>query len=544
MLGSTMHVPLTVSRILERAGTMFGDQEIVSGTSAERSTYRQLHQRAHALARSLVDAGLRPGDRVATLMWNHRRHLEAYYGVPAAGGILHTLNLRLHPEELTYIANHAEDRFIIVDDVLMPLLDQFRDRTGIERVLVVASGDTPIDPNAERYDDFVEGAPAFCALPSLDENDGAAMCYTSGTTGKPKGVIYSHRALVLHALCLAQPDLYCLSQRDCLLPAVPMFHANAWGAPYLAPLVGAKLVLPGSDLSATHLLALIREERVTRASAIPTIWMGILEALDGQRADSADRLPLLALAGGAPVPESLIRRFDRHGIEMRQGWGMTELVALGTMSGLKAHMLDWSEDRQYGARGKAGLPIPLGEVRTVADGHPQPWDGESVGELQVRGPCAAGEYFRAPEHASQWTEDGWFRTGDVATIDREGYVKITDRTKDLIKSGGEWISSVDLENALMEHPSVREAAVVAIPHPKWQERPLAAVVLKDGCVTTPEQLLAHLAGRFIKWQLPDAIVFLPAIPRTSVGKFQKSKLREMFAGWTWDSPVQQPARTK
>jgi fatty-acyl-CoA synthase len=532
MLGSTMHFALTVGAILNRAGVLFGSREIVS--PGQRSTYARLHARSLRLARSLAAAGLRRGDRIATLMWNHFEHLEAYYGVPAAGGILHTLNLRLHPDELAYIATHAGDRFLIVDEALLPLYEQFATRTKIERVFVVTATTDPAPHRYEAYEALLEQPAADIVLPELDEDEGAAMCYTSGTTGKPKGIIYSHRALVLHALCLAHPDLYNLSQRDCLLPAVPMFHANAWGAPYLAPLVGAKLVLPGSNLGPAALLALMQTERVTRASGIPTIWMGILELLEREPA-ARNFEPIIALVGGAPVPEALIRRLEPYKIEVRQGWGMTELVALGTMSRLKDHMTAWPSDQQYGARSKAGLPMPLSETRIMADGVEQPWDGQSVGELQVRGPCAAGSYYDSPENAAQWTSDGWFRTGDVASIDDEGFVKITDRTKDLIKSGGEWISSVDLENSLMEHGAVREAAVIAVPHPKWQERPLAAVVVKDGCTVTADELLAHLKRRFAKWQLPDAIVFVSEIPRTSVGKFRKSKLRELFAAWTWES---------
>jgi fatty-acyl-CoA synthase len=532
MLGSTMRFPLSAGAILQRAGTLFGSREIVS--PGQRSTYARLRARSLDLAGSLVSAGLRRGDRVATLMWNHLAHLEAYFGVPAAGGILHTLNLRLHPDELAYIASHAGDRFLIVDESLLPLYEQFARGTKIERVFVVPALTDPAPHQYETYDDFLAQPTAGMALPELDEDEGAAMCYTSGTTGKPKGIIYSHRALVLHALCLAHPDLYDLSQRDCLLPAVPMFHANAWGAPYLAPLVGAKLVLPGSNLSPGSLLELMRAEGVTRASGIPTIWMGILETLERDPAATGID-PILAIVGGAPVPELLIRRLEAYNIEVRQGWGMTELVALGTMSTLKDHMTAWPDDRQYGARSKAGIPMPLSEARIMADEVEQPWDGQSVGELQVRGPCAAGSYYDSPENEGQWTADGWFRSGDVASIDEEGFVRITDRTKDLIKSGGEWISSVDLENSLMEHYAVREAAVIAVPHPKWQERPLAAVVVRDGCTVTVEELQAHLKQRFARWQLPDAIVFVPAIPRTSVGKFQKSKLREMFAGWTWDS---------
>jgi fatty-acyl-CoA synthase len=536
MLGTMMEFPLTLTPILQRTERLFGAVEIVSrlpDKRIHRSNYGEVCQRARALAGALAAAGVERGDRVATLMWNHVWHLEVYLGAPVAGCVLHTLNLRLHPDELAYIINHAGDRLLVVDDVLLPVYEKLGGKVNVERVIVTPTAVQAVPSQYESYEEFLSCGSTDYRLPQLDEDEAAAMCFTSGTTGVPKGVMYSHRSIVLHSFCAALPDCFGLSQSDCTLPIVPMFHANAWGCPYAAAMVGAKQVLPGSSLDAVCLLDLLEAEKVTRSAGVPTVWMGILDALDRHPGRWKLQPGLKVFSGGSAVPEWMVRAFDRHGIEIVHAWGMTEMTPLGTMCRVKSTLSEWPEQERIAIRTRQGLQVPFVDIRAMVGEKEIPWDGESLGELHVRGPWIAASYYNLPDQLERWTADGWFRTGDIVAIDAEGYVKIADRAKDLIKSGGEWISSVDLENALMGHPAVREAAVIAIPHPKWAERPLAAVVLKDGCHATPEELLTHLAQKFSKWQLPDAVVFLPEIPRTSVGKFQKSRLREMFADWKW-----------
>ncbi|AEB10803.1 long-chain fatty acid--CoA ligase [Marinithermus hydrothermalis] len=537
MNGNMMRFPLTLTHILERAGQLFGKVEIVSrlpDKSLHRYTYQDFYRRARALAKALQQAGLQKGDRVGTLMWNHYAHLEAYFGVPVAGGVLHTLNLRLHPKDLAYIINHAEDRFLIVDDILLPLLNAVKDQIRVERVIVVPLTGQPVPEGTLDYEAFLESGQGPFTYPELDEEEALGLCYTSGTTGRPKGVLYSHRAIVLHSLASALPDALGLSQQDTLLPVVPMFHVNAWGLPFTATLVGAKQVFPGPHLDPESLLELYEKEQVTVTAGVPTIWLGILQALEKHPGRWNLTPGMRMIVGGSAAPEGMIRTFDRFNLRVIHAWGMTELSPLGTVSQLKSYLKDLPEDAQYAYRAKQGLPAPLVEVRVVNDAGEAPWDGRTMGELQVRGPWVAAGYYNRPDAADSWSEDGWFRTGDVATIDPEGYVKITDRTKDLVKSGGEWISSVDLENALMAHSAVAEAAVIAVPHPKWGERPLAVVVLKEGQHATPEALREFLAPQFAKWWLPDAFVFVDEIPRTSTGKFLKAALRERFKDWRWE----------
>ncbi len=538
MNGTMMDYPLTLVPMLERAGKLFGQVEIVSrlpDRSLHRTTYADFYRRARALAESLSRAGLKPGDRVGTLMWNHYAHLEAYFGIPIAGGVAHTLNLRLSPSQLAYVINHAQDRFLIVDDVLLPLYEKIKSQVKPERVLVVPLTGKPVPKGYDSYEAFLGQASGNFTYPKLEENQAAAMCYTSGTTGKPKGVLYSHRALVLHSFAIGLTDTFALSQHDTILPVVPMFHANAWGIPFVATMLGSKQVFPGPHLDAESLLDLYEKERVTFAAGVPTIWFALLEALEKNPGRWKLTPGMHLLVGGAAAPESMLRRYDQLGLHVIHAWGMTEMTPAGSVSKLKPGMDDWSEDKRYQVRAKQGLPMPFVEARAVSEDGEAPWNGQSMGELQVRGPWVAASYYNLPEERDKWTSDGWFRTGDVVTIDPEGYIKITDRTKDLIKSGGEWISSVDLENALMAHPSVKEAAVIAIPHPKWQERPLAVVVPKETNHATAEELKTFLATNFAQWQLPDAIVFTESIPRTSTGKFLKTKLREQFADWKWDS---------
>jgi len=535
MRGTMMEGPLLVPALLDRAARYFPDVEVVSrqpDKSVQRTTWREVHRRSRALADSFSKLGLRKGDRVATLMWNHSRHLETYFAVPLLGGILHTLNLRLHPDDLAAIATHAGDRYLVVDDVLWPLFDKFRSRSPFERVIVVRSGASELPVGALDFEQLVASGNASFTPPALDETDACGLCYTSGTTGKNKGVVYTHRSTVLHTLMIPYADGIALRGRDSLLPVVPMFHVNAWGLPFAAAMVGCKLVFPGPHLDAHSLLQLMESEKVTIGAGVPTIWMGILDALDKEPQRYKLQNDVRMVVGGSAAPEALIRGFDRHGLHLLHAWGMTEMSPIGSCAMLKPKMQDWDYDAKIAVRAKQGLPAPLVDVRAVDEsGREVPWDGKTQGELQVRGPAVASSYTDMEGSADRWTRDGWFKTGDVVTIDPEGYLQITDRTKDLIKSGGEWISSVALENELMGHPAVKEAAVVAVPHPKWAERPLAAIVLREGAKVTPEELREYLLGRVAKFSVPDAFVFVDAIPRTTTGKFLKSALRERFKSY-------------
>jgi acyl-CoA synthetase (AMP-forming)/AMP-acid ligase II len=535
--GLMMDYPLTVPYLLDRAARYFPGVEVVSrrpDRSVARSSYAEVHHRACQLAGGLVRLGVGRGDRVATLGWNHARHLEAYFGVPLMGGVLHTLNPRLSAEDLAYVMNHAGDTVLLVDDVLLPVLEQFRSKVRLANIVVWANGARPPEGMVD-YEELIAGEPGEFTAPRLDEQEAACMCYTSGTTGRPKGVVYSHRAIVLHSLASAMTDGLAIGQREVLCPVVPMFHVNGWGLPFSATLAGCKQVFPGPHLDPESLLDLYVAEGVTVSAGVPTIWMGILRALDSQ----PGRWQLGAIrmvVGGSAAPESLIRGFDRHGLRVVHAWGMTEMTPLGTVSWLKRSLEDLPEDQRYSYRAKQGLPAPLVDIRVMGPAGEAPWDGQAMGELEVRGPWVASGYYQAPEQADKWSADGWFRTGDVATIDPEGYVKITDRTKDLVKSGGEWISSVDLENALMGHPAVAEAAVIAAKHPKWDERPVAVVVFKEGASATAAELHAFLEPRFAKFWLPDQFVFTAQIPRTAAGKFQKATLRDLYGGILMDQP--------
>jgi fatty-acyl-CoA synthase len=545
MRGTMMDFPLTLPTILERSGRIFPRVELVSrrpDKSIDRSCYGTFYRRARRLAAALTKLGLKSGDRVASMMWNHIGHLEAFFGVPCAGGILHTLNLRLHPQEIAGIAKHAGDRFLLIDDVLLPVYERFREDVQFERVIVVPYGFSSVPEGFLSYEELLASAGAEFQYPAIDENDGASMCFTSGTTGCSKGVIYSHRALVLHSFCCGLVEVFGMSQADTVLPVAPMFHANAWGIPFAATMLGARLVLPGPHVDPESILELMVSERVTIACGVPTVWIAVLDALEKNPGRWKFDPSVRVVCGGTAPPVELIRRLDRFGLQIKHLWGMTETTPIGTSGGLRAHMGDWPNDKKYEVRAKQGWPAPFVEIRLMRPETPGerkscevPWDGVTTGEIEIRGPWIAASYYESPDQAHRWTADGWFRTGDVATMDEDGYVKIVDRAKDLVKSGGEWISSVDLENALMGHPAVKEACVVGIPHPKWQERPLAAVVLKDGSQVSPEELRAFLGESFARWQLPDAFVFLDAIPRTSVGKFKKIALREQFANWNWDS---------
>jgi acyl-CoA synthetase (AMP-forming)/AMP-acid ligase II len=527
MKGLMMDYQLTLPPILRRAEMYFPEQEIVSrlpDKSFHRYTFADFGRRARQLAVALQGLGLERGTRVATLAWNNYAHLEAYFGIPCAGLVLHTLNLRLHPNDLAYIATHADDKAVIVDRTLLPLLEQFRERTPIEHVFVVE----------DSYEELLASAdPDAYSDPGLDEDEAAAMCYTSGTTGMPKGVLYSHRSTILHTLgqALASPLGLHVTEKETLLPVVPMFHANAWGYPYTCAMVGAKLVFPGPHLDAQSLLEDFEQEGVTIAAGVPTIWMGLLQLLDKdpERYDLSKLHSMLV--GGSAAPRAMIAGFkQRHGKQIVHGWGMTETSPLATVSDYVGDVRHADEETQLDFVAMQGLPLPLVELRARGDdGADIPWDEQTMGELEVRGPWVASAYYETPEQSERWTDDGWFKTGDIVSFHPLGYIQIKDRSKDVIKSGGEWISSVELENALMAHPAVAEAAVIAIPHEKWDERPLAVVVLREGESASPDELRDFLAPEFAKWWLPDAYEFVAEIPKTAVGKFRKTALREQFA---------------
>jgi len=534
MRGLMMDYPLTLQAITRRAEALFGDRPVVSrrpdGT-LHRTSYRECFARARRLSVALEQLGVKPGDRVATLCWNHYRHLEAYFAVPAVGAVLHTLNLRLHPDELAYIATHAEDRVLLVDPPLVPLLERFHSRAKFEQVILVSDSldDSGATPGTLDYESLLAGISEDAYRGGEpDERDAAVLCYTSGTTGRPKGVLYSHRALVLHSMATAMADAFALGEADVALAVIPMFHANAWGLPFTAAMVGAGLVLPGEQPDARTLVELCHAEGVSFSAGVPTVWLGLLEALDAAPG-VYDLSRLRLVIGGAAAPEALIRGLEeRHGIHAVTSWGMTELTPVGTIGRAPSQAELPQPAVRMARRLKQGLPDALLELRVRNQSGLVPWDGQSMGELEIRGAYVASAYYRSEEEQDRFTDDGWFRTGDIASIDPSGYLEIRDRSKDLIKSGGEWISSVALEGALMGHPAVAEAAVIAVPHPKWLERPLAAVVLRPGMRVTGAELIASLRDRFPSWWLPDEVVFVQAIPRTSTGKFLKSALREKF----------------
>ena len=530
MHGLMMDQALTLPAILRRAERVFGHKRIASRDGDGRTTrcsYRDLAARIKQLAVSLQCIGIRPGDRVATLAWNHLEHLEVYFAAPSIGAVLHTLNLRLHPDDLAHIVNDAGDKLLFVDASLLPLYAQIRDRIQVQDVIVMGGHDAVDLPGYEAF--LGEADAADFAYVEPDERAAAAMCYTSGTTGRPKGVVYSHRALALHSLACASVDTLGIRESDTVLPVVPMFHINAWGLPFTAALTGANLVLPGPRLDPKSLIELMEAERVTVAAGVPTVWMGVLQALDGQSGPhDLSRLRSI-ITGGSAAPLAMIKGYeDRHGLQVLHAWGMTELTPVGSVAATPSYLDCAPGGARDEYRRKQGVPMPFLEIRAYGEAGPVAWDGHSLGELEVRGPCVARQYYNQPDGDDRFTADGWFRTGDIVSIDEYACIEIHDRAKDLVKSGGEWISSVALENALMAHPAIAEAAVIAVPHPKWDERPLAAVVLRPDRTATADELREFLAPRFAKWWLPDAVVFIEAIPRTSAGKFRKSELRDRY----------------
>ena len=520
--------PLTVQHLLYRMSTVHHGAEVVTVYSegVRRTSYGELAGRAARLAGGLKSLGVGPGDRVATLCWNTQEHLEAYYAAPCMGAVLHTLNLRLHPDQLVYIINHARDRVILVDDSLVALLAPLVPRLKtVEHFVVIGPGGIDGLPGAVRYEDLLAGQSDEFAWPALDERSASSLCYTSGTTGNPKGVLYSHRSTAVYSLLACLPDSFGLRAGDRVLPAAPMFHANAWGLPYAAALAGASLVLPGRFLQGEPLARLIEGERVSVSGAVPTILADLLRYADAHRPDLSSLRRVLC--GGAAVPRAVMQGFeDRHGVSVMQVWGMTECTAVVAVSVPPA---DAVEEAHWCYRLRSGRLLPFVEARVVADDETVlAWDGEATGELQVRGPSIAAGYLDDPTSGQRFSQ-GWLRTGDVAAVDPDGYVRLTDRAKDVIKSGGEWISSVELENEIAAHPGVREAAVIAMPDERWDERPLACVVCEPGTQVSPEDLRRHLDGAVARWWLPDAFAFVDEIPKTSVGKLDKKELRRRLA---------------
>ena len=517
--------PLTIPGILRHGAKVHADSKIVTwlGTEAQRATFATVAARAERLAAALRRLGIRENDRVGTFCWNTREHIEAYLAVPAMGAVLHTLNIRLFPEQLAYIIGHAEDRIIIVDDSLVPLLARVAgDLNNVEHFIIVGDGDVGgalPGKNVLRYEEIIGAEEPGYVWPEIDERAAAAMCYTSGTTGNPKGVVYSHRSSFLHTLGICTAGTFGFTEHDRILAIVPMFHANAWGIPYAAWLSGADFLLPGKFLQAEPLAGYINSEHPTVAAAVPTIWNEMLRYAETNEVDFSTLR--LVICGGASVPPALIERFqERHNVRIVQAWGMTETSPMGAI----AHPPKGAspeEDLQW--RTKTGRVVAGVELRIVEGETELPWDGEAVGEIEVRGPWITGSYHG--EDAPEKFHDGWLRTGDVGTVDRRGYIQITDRSKDVIKSGGEWISSVELENALMAHGDVIEAAVISVPDERWDERPLACVVLREGAATTPEELRTFLAERVAKWWVPERWALVKEIPKTSVGKFDKKVLR-------------------
>jgi 3-(methylthio)propionyl---CoA ligase len=537
LTGLMMNTTLTISALIEHADRYHGDTEIVSRRvegDVHRTTYRELHRRARRMANALAALQVKPGDRVATLAWNGYRHLELYFAVSGAGSVLHTINPRLHSDQIAWIVNHAEDAVVCFDLTFVPLIEAIAPSCPsvrhwvalIDRTRLPAS---PI-PNLLCYEDLVDSHSDRYAWPEFDEQTASSLCYTSGTTGHPKGVLYSHRSTLLHTMAAALPDALNVSSRDAILPVVPMFHVNAWGLPYVGAMVGAKMVLPGPHLDGKSLYELFEAEQVTLSAGVPTVWQGLLTHMEatGARFSSMNR----TVIGGSACPPAMIRRFqDDYGVQVLHAWGMTEMSPLGTVCTFKASHLRDSAEARLALQSKQGRVIFGVDMKIVgADGNDMPWDGNAFGDLLVRGPCVLREYYRESTSPLRIDDQGrgWFPTGDVATIDADGYMEITDRSKDVIKSGGEWISSIELENIAVAHPAVAMAACIAATHPKWDERPLLVVVKRAGAELTRDELLAHYQGKVAKWQVPDDVVFVESIPLGATGKMLKARLREQF----------------
>ncbi len=533
MYGLMMDSPLLISSLIRHADRYHGDTEIVSRTiegPLHRYTYRDAHTRARKLAQALSRLGVRQGDCIGTLAWNGYRHFEAFYGISSMGAVLHTVNPRLFPEQLVYLINHAEDRYVLFDLTFAPLIEKLaplcKDVKGWIALCARANLPQHAIPNLLCYEDLVNAESGEFPWPELDERTASSLCYTSGTTGNPKGVLYSHRSTVIHAYAAALPDALNISARDVMLPVVPMFHANAWSLPYACAMTGAKLVFPGSQLDGKNLHELFESERVTVSAGVPTVWLALLQHMNQNKLKFSTMNR--TIIGGSACPPAMIRSFQQdYGVQVLHAWGMTELSPLGTVNTFKAKHDDWSAEQRLQLQYKQGRTIFGVDMKIVdGDGKELTWDGKAFGDLLVRGPWITAAYMKG--EGGDVLRDGWFPTGDVATVDADGYLQITDRSKDVIKSGGEWISSIDLENAAVGHPAVAEAAVIGVAHPKWDERPLLIVVRKPNTSVTREELLKFFDGRIAKWWIPDDVVFVEQLPHTATGKLLKTKLREDF----------------
>jgi fatty-acyl-CoA synthase len=531
--GLMMQIPLLISSLIKHADRHHGDTEIVSRRvegDIHRTTYRELHRRSRQMANALAGLGIRMSDRVATLAWNGYRHMELYYAVSGSGAVLHTINPRLHPEQIAWIANHAEDQALFFDLTFLPIIEAIAPHCRTIRHYV-AMIDKDRMPAASKvnllcYEDLINSYSDAFEWPQFDENQASSLCYTSGTTGNPKGALYSHRSTILHTYAIALPDSLSLSARDVVLPVVPMFHVNAWGLPYAATMTGAKMVMPGAQLDGKSLYELFEQEKVTLSAGVPTVWQGLLAHTESNnlKFSTMNR----TVIGGSACPPAMIKLFqEKYGVQVLHAWGMTEMSPVGTVGTLKAKHLTLPPAQREAVQQKQGRVVYGVDMKIVGDdGGELPWDGKAFGDLMVRGPWVVREYFKG--EGGNPLKDGWFPTGDVSTIDPDGYMQITDRSKDVIKSGGEWISSIDIENIAMAHPAVAMAACIAAKHPKWDERPLLVVVKKPNAEVTREQLLAHYEGKVAKWQIPDDVVFVDSIPLGATGKMLKTKLREQF----------------
>ncbi len=534
MLGLMQDWPLLCHRVLDHAAIQHGGRKIVSRSiegPMHETTYAEIRQRALKVAQRLEKDGIKLGDRVATLGWNTWRHLESWYGIMGVGAIYHTVNPRLFPDQIAWIVNHAEDRVMMTDLTFVPLLEKLADKLpSIERYVIFTDGahmpQTSLK-NAIAYEDWIGNLDGDFQWHQFDENTAAGMCYTSGTTGNPKGVLYSHRSNVLHTMIAALPDAMGISSSDVILPVVPMFHANTWGLALTCPMVGANIVMPGAKMDGASIYQLLTDYKVTCTAAVPTVWLMLLQDLEKTGA----KLPYLkkVIIGGSACPRAMIKVFqDSYGVEVIHAWGMTEMSPLGTLGSLKPEYAKLTGEEKLDVQQKQGT-APFGVEMKITDDHNKelPWDGKTFGRLKVRGPAVAKAYYRVDDDPA-FGKDGWFDTGDVATVDEYGYMQITDRAKDVIKSGGEWISSIDLENLAVGHPKVAEAAVIGVVHPKWDERPLLVIVLKKGEKATKEEILEFMQGKIAKWWMPDDVAFVDEIPHTATGKIQKVTLRQQF----------------